>query len=380
MADRNGECFHHPEDLYFEGPINSSVSEHDCLKDFLLEPRRSVRNMPCSTDSDRADKILSVGIKTEVTEEEDLFDSCTDTVNFCSERTEESDIPSDCVGLINCQNSCSSTAETTNSESDRNGSYHCPSLKKEEPADCSESLKGGEVRDSESNQCKEETEPENSSNLSLVVKKDTDSDKTSTKCGDNQIRVRKELSVVSHPPNIHKSLQAESVGQEESDSAQSSERSVTPRGRNVALRGHKGKGVEVTVRSRTVGPAKKKKHSVTYQSQISPDQNGIKIRIKKSSASPAVVQPSRRRERGKKRKSKKGSNTEDEFIFGSNKRVKCKDSGVSVHSEGDESGEQSDWGLRLPRGVLHNIFFMVTQDEGCLPFLVRLYSDLHQIE
>jgi len=374
MDDRNGECFGHHEDLYFEGPINASVSEHECLKDFLLEPRHSVRNMPCSTDSDRADKILNVGMQAEVTGEEDLLDSCTDTVNFCGERTEESEIPSDYVGLINSQNSCSSAAETTNFENDRNGSYRCPSLKEEEPADCSESLIVGEVRDSENNQCKEEAEPENSSNLSLVVKKDTDSDKTSTKCGDNQIRVSKELPVVSHPPNVHKSLQPESVGEEELDSAQSSERSVTPRGRNTALRGHKGKGVEVMVRGRTLGPARKKKHSVTYQSQISPDQNGIKIRIKKSSASPAAVRPSRQREHGKKQKSKKGSNTEDKFNIGSNKRVKCKDSGVSVHSEGDESGEQSGWGHRLPEVILRDIFYMVTQEEGCLPFLVRLYS------
>ena len=374
MDDRNGEWFGHHEDLYLEGPINTSVSEHECLKDFLLEPRHSVRNMPCSTDSDKVDKILNVGMQTGVTGEEDLFDSCTDTVNFCGERTEESEIPSDCVGLINSQNSCSSIAETTNSKNDRNGSYRCPTLKKEEPADCSESLKGDEVRDSENNQCKEEAEPENSSNLSLVVTKDTDSDKTSTKCGDNQIQVSKELSVVSHPPNIHQSLQPESVGQEKLDSAQSSERSVTPRGRNIALQGHKEKGVEVMLRGRTLGPAKKKKHSVTYQSQISPDQNGIKIRIKKSSASPAAVRPSRRREHGKKQKSKKGSNIEVKFNIGSNKRVKCKDSGISVHSEGDESGEQSDWGLRLPKQILHDIFYMVTQDEGCLPFLVRLYS------
>ena len=374
MDDRNGECFGHHEDLYFEGPINASVSEHECLKDFLLEPRHSVRNMPCSTDSDREDKILNVRIKTEVTGEEELLDSCTDTANFCGERTEESEIPSDCVGLIISQNSCSSTAETTNFENVRNGSFQCAWIKKEEPADFSESLVDGEVRDSDNNQCKEEAEPENLSNLFLVIKKDTDSDETSTNCGDNQIRVSKELPVVSHPPSIHKSQQPESVGQEELDSAQSSEKSVTSRGRNIPLRGNKGKGVEVMVRGRTLGPAKKKKHSVTYQSQISPDQNGIKIRIKKSSASPAAVRPSRQRERGKKQKSKKGSNTKDKFNIGSNKRVKCKDSGVSVHSEGDESGEQSGWGLQLPKAILLGIFYMVTQEEGCLPFLVRLYS------
>ncbi|GFG38848.1 hypothetical protein Cfor_02155 [Coptotermes formosanus] len=377
MDDRNGECFGHHEDLCFEGPINASDSEHGHLKDFLLEPRHSVRNMPCNTDSDRAEKILNVCMQTEMTGGEDLFDSCTDTVNFSSERTEDSDIPSNCVGLISSQSSYSSIVEGTNCESERNGSYHLPSLNQEDLADLSESLKGGEVRESEHNQCKEDVETENSSNLSLMVEKNTDSDKTSTECADNQICDSKELPVVSRQPNVHKLLQTESVGQEELDSAQFSEKSITPRGRNIALRGHKGKGAEVTVRGRTPGPAKKKKHSVTYQSQISPDQNGIKIRIKKSSASPTVVRPSRRRERGKKRKSKKGSNTEDECDVGSNKRVKCKDSSISVQSEVDESGEQSDWGLRLPKEILHDIFFMVTQDEGCLPFLVRLYFSLY---
>jgi hypothetical protein len=35
MDDRNGECFGHHEDLYFEGSINTSVSELECLKHLL---------------------------------------------------------------------------------------------------------------------------------------------------------------------------------------------------------------------------------------------------------------------------------------------------------------------------------------------------------
>ena len=362
MDDRNGECFADHEDLYFQGSLNTSDAEHEHLKGFLLESKHSVRNMPCNTDSDRADKILGVCMQPEMPGVEDLFDSCTDTVNFSSERTEESEIPSNCAELINSQNSCSSTAETTNSESERNGSCVSSSLKKEDLTDCSESLKSGEVRDSESNQLKEDTETANSSNRSLVVEKDADGYKVSTKCADNKMHDSKE-PVESCQLNKYKSPQTENAVQEELDSAQFYESCITQRGRNIALRGHKGRGAEMTVRGRTPGPAKKKKHSVTYQSQISPDQNGIKIRIKKSSASPAVVRPSRRRERGKKRKSKKGSNTEDEFDTGSSKRVKCKDSSVNVQSEGDESGEQSDWGFRLPKEILHHIFFMVTQEE-----------------
>ncbi|KDR11795.1 F-box/LRR-repeat protein 6 [Zootermopsis nevadensis] len=48
------------------------------------------------------------------------------------------------------------------------------------------------------------------------------------------------------------------------------------------------------------------------------------------------------------------------------------DQSVSEESEADEFGEQSDWGLRLPRQTLYDIFYMVTQEEGCLPFLIRM--------
>uniref|UniRef100_A0A0A9Y455 F-box/LRR-repeat protein 6 n=1 Tax=Lygus hesperus TaxID=30085 RepID=A0A0A9Y455_LYGHE len=77
----------------------------------------------------------------------------------------------------------------------------------------------------------------------------------------------------------------------------------------------------------------------TYHSQISPDQNGIKLRIKKSLTE--VPQKVR----------KKRQKDEDEWT---------------------EPAEQSGWGDKLPKCVLHNIFEMVTRAEGCVPFLVRV--------
>ncbi|KAK9511461.1 hypothetical protein O3M35_000113 [Rhynocoris fuscipes] len=77
-----------------------------------------------------------------------------------------------------------------------------------------------------------------------------------------------------------------------------------------------------------------------YQSQISPDQNGIKIRIKKSLT-----------EVPQKIKRKKPKEVEEEY---------------------EEPLVQSGWGDKIPQVVLHNIFKMVTRTEGCVPFLVRV--------
>lgn len=90
-------------------------------------------------------------------------------------------------------------------------------------------------------------------------------------------------------------------------------------------------------------PRQKKSPSTiaTYQSQIPPDQNGIKIRIKKS----LTLAPQKTR----KRRSKQNE-VSDEYV---------------------EPLEQSPWGDRMPKKVLNNIFYMVTKIEGCVPFLVR---------
>lgn len=90
-------------------------------------------------------------------------------------------------------------------------------------------------------------------------------------------------------------------------------------------------------------PAKPKKHPVivpTYQSQISPGQNGIKLKISLTTPGPIPVTK-------KRRKNKK-----------------------QVVSE-PEPQEQSDWGAKIPQHLLRDIFHMVTESEGCLPFLVR---------
>ena len=369
MDDRNGECFEHHEAIYNDGPLNTSDSEHECLKEFLLEPRDSIRNVPCSTDS-----VLNSCMEVHLAPQNDLrgggvFENCAQPVNSLS----EPGVPTNCTELINSQNSCSSAAETTNSEDERNGSYLSPSLNNEDFSHLADSLKH-DKRDSENSQFKEETETENSSDLSSVVQKDIDDDEKSTKYNDNKLEDDKS------PNESQESLKSETESQDEDlGNGHSSESLSAPKGKS-SVRGRKRK-TEAAGRGRPNAPTKKKKQPVTYQSQISPDQNGIKLRIKKSSASTTTVQrPNRRRERAKKRKTKKELNTDDDVSDNeADKRVKWKDQDVSEESEAEEPGEQSDWGLRLPITALHHIFLMVTHEEGCLPFLVRsvFYSTIH---
>lgn len=90
-------------------------------------------------------------------------------------------------------------------------------------------------------------------------------------------------------------------------------------------------------------PRQKKSPSTiaTYHSQIPPDQNGIRITIKKS----LTVAPQKPRKRRNKPKEE-----------------------IEVYQE---PLEQTPWGDKMPKKVLNNIFYMVTKIEGCVPFLVR---------
>lgn len=89
------------------------------------------------------------------------------------------------------------------------------------------------------------------------------------------------------------------------------------------------------------GRPSRQKNVATYQSQISPDQNGIKLKIKKS----VTVAP----QKSRKKRSKGGY--DDSY---------------------EEPLEQSVWGDQIPEEILYKIFYMVTKTEGCIPFLVRV--------
>lgn len=97
-------------------------------------------------------------------------------------------------------------------------------------------------------------------------------------------------------------------------------------------------------RGRKKRSSEKKRHTTvaTYHSQISPEQNGIILKIRKS----VTEVPQKNR----KRRQKESERYEEEY---------------------EEPEVQSGWGSHLPKLALHKIFQMVTRTEGCVPFLVR---------
>ncbi|XP_046398917.1 F-box/LRR-repeat protein 6 [Ischnura elegans] len=115
----------------------------------------------------------------------------------------------------------------------------------------------------------------------------------------------------------------------------------------------------------------KSRPGVTYRSQISPGQNGIKLRIRKASPGGGSAPHSGRGRGGgggtRKGRRKAGGRAESSGAA---------DDGVK--GSGDtEPAEQSAWGSKLPKDFLCNVFWMVTREEGCVPFMFRMSQVCH---
>lgn len=144
--------------------------------------------------------------------------------------------------------------------------------------------------------------------------------------------------------------------------------------------------------------------AVVYESQISPELGGIKLKIKKSptqdvlhqstSATSAAGQKNRAKKtvrlktprarkptvpnaKGRKRKRKKKGQSDDESEEDRDDRRKVhfNTNGSAMVDDGDhdsDSGHQSIWANeRMPPEILSKIFMEVTYTEGCVPTLVR---------
>lgn len=118
-------------------------------------------------------------------------------------------------------------------------------------------------------------------------------------------------------------------------------------GKNIVKpkeKSHKGRKRKNETKKEKAAKTKKPPVLVpTYQSQISPSQNGIKLKISLTTPGPIPVNKKRRR----------------------NKKPTATDS---------EPLEQSGWGSKLPEFVLKDIFRLVTESEGCMPSLLRLVA------
>ncbi|XKL67443.1 hypothetical protein PGB90_002934 [Kerria lacca] len=118
---------------------------------------------------------------------------------------------------------------------------------------------------------------------------------------------------------------------------------LKPQQNNVKIKGksHKGrKRKNETKKEKTIKTKKQPVIVPTYQSQISPSQNGIKLKI--SLATPGPLPVNKRRRKHKKQL-----------------------------EQVSEPLEQSRWGSTLPEFILQDIFRMVTETDGCLPSLFR---------
>ncbi|XP_014249064.1 F-box/LRR-repeat protein 6 [Cimex lectularius] len=250
MDERNGDCFENHEDLF--APLSVSDSEHDCLKDFLLEPPEvqppvlpPQQVLPLPTPSLQQDLHWNNG---------QVFPACSVDIERCLLPVNNNYTPElDQVPVAN--GDCWSPIAFTASASERTVSSDCVS--------------------------------------------------SETMCSPSE--------GTSDSPSPYKACTSVEEPQKK-------------RGRKRKAGSSRGRFCTTVT---------------TYQSQISPDQNGIKIRIKKSLTE--VPQ-----------------------------KVKKKKVKVVVEDDYVEPTEQSPWGDKIPHFILHNIFKMVTKIEGCVPFLVRV--------
>lgn len=116
---------------------------------------------------------------------------------------------------------------------------------------------------------------------------------------------------------------------------------------------------------KTRGRPAKKTSVAMYQSQISDNNHGIKLRIKKSD-----TQPKKSRKRGRKSKIH-DSDSEDSDSHSRGKKS-SRNQQQQQSNNNTEPLEQSAWGLNLPQPILYRIFQLVCAEEGCLPALVRM--------
>lgn len=136
-----------------------------------------------------------------------------------------------------------------------------------------------------------------------------------------------------------------------------------------------------------------KNKKVVYESQISPELEGIKLKIKKSpkqdisapatsrkrgradgakqkaprARKPAAAGKARKRKKKKKGHSDEGSDNEERDLY-----EEYNGYPVEEETEVDAERAQSEWATeRMPPEILTKIFMELTYTEGCVPTLVR---------
>lgn len=131
----------------------------------------------------------------------------------------------------------------------------------------------------------------------------------------------------------------------------------------------KGKKRRKKTDSLCVPTAKRRcrKKVTIYQSSMSPEETGIKLKIKLAPLAPSPQKPKPQ----KKRRSKKNSGSDDEGGKSKKAKKSVRFSPGTREPKTPESLEQSEWGSKAPPEILQRIFQLVVDDQGCVPSLIR---------
>lgn len=166
---------------------------------------------------------------------------------------------------------------------------------------------------------------------------------------------------------------------EETSCSKSPEQHVLPDSVKIVPNGsvHKtGKPAAFAMERTTKVRAKPKRKALVamYQSQISDNKMGIKLKLKKSDVltalPPAKSKKAAKSNRKRSRRSKpKDSSDSDDSSYEKRPRRVNNNKATTVEKE---PGEPSPWGTMIPQQLLLKIFENVVNQEGCLPALVRL--------
>lgn len=200
-----------------------------------------------------------------------------------------------------------------------------------------------------------ENEPENTS--AAVNNEDEISDvKTETKVPDDEDDDEGDDAAKCEPKTVENPVDAQKL-------------TPTPAATPNVSDDTKGKKKRKNAENYVPTTAKKRcrKKVTIYQSSMSPEETGIKLKIK---LAPLIPPPPRI----KKRRSKKNSGSDDEGV--KNKKAKksvrfSPGTREPKESKESESTEQSEWGSKMPPEILQRIFQNVIDEQGCVPSLVR---------
>ncbi|GLH10795.1 Uncharacterized protein GBIM_15685, partial [Gryllus bimaculatus] len=357
MDEQNGECSDHPDDLY------SSVNPLD----FLLESQDSSRNVPCSnlsSDIDTSDLLSNLDAKLLPPNNFPVhsgFSNCIDPVNSSKiSAISESDLGNNCSDFFND----SLTEHSSNLKDHLKLDLICGLGESDSNKDflpCSLTSTDGLDQNRAADNISVESEITRQSDAATVQTYFNDNSQSTNYTEVNLVGIENKIVSPDSECNSQDTQdeeesdeKARNVGNGHYSAIQSGSRT-----KSGSTRGRKRKsGDDVMSKGRGGCSVKKRQPAVTYHSQISPDQNGIKLKIKKSPGSVAVQKNVKRKERTRKRRSKKDEEEEEE----------------NLDSSDPGSTEQSKWGSHLPVPVLIKVFSTVAQEEGCLPFLVRASS------